>query len=127
VNGDQVVRIDSLSPFTLARDPSLELLSTEGLVRYLVLSGKQDDELYGPIGALWLSEDGERGGFLVSQWALWEGSEFVRGYRGALRRGWTPRSIYEYWRDEVWPGLYTIDEEREADTLLLLHELVTAL
>ncbi len=127
MKGNPVVRIDSLSPFSLTRDRSVEMLSTEGPIRYLLISGTQDDELFGPIGAIWLSEDGLRGGFLVSEWAVWAGSEFVRGYRGALRRGWTPRSIYQYWRDELWPGAYTLDEEREADTLLLLHELVTAL
>jgi hypothetical protein len=121
------VRIDLTSAFALAEEPTAPELETEGRVRYLIVNGKQDDGLWGPIGALWLSEDRDRGGFLVNPWALWEGSEVVRGYRGALDRHWSPEQIYGYWQDEVWRGPYSVDEEREAGTLLLLSELVNAL
>lgn len=123
----EAVRIDLGSPFAIADDPTAPELEAEGRVRYLVVTGKQDDGLWGPIGAVWVSEDGRRGGFLVNPWALWEGSEIVRGHRSALERGWTPEDIYRYWRNEVWPGSYVVDGEREAQTLLLLHELVAVL
>jgi hypothetical protein len=123
----ETVRIDLDSPFALAADLSAPELEAEGRVRYVAVTGKQDDGLWGPVGALWVSEDGRRGGFLVNAWALWEGSEIVRGYRSALERGWTPDEIYRYWRNEVWRGSYTVDEEREAQTLILLHQLVGVL
>ncbi|HEX6332316.1 MAG TPA: hypothetical protein VF129_13670 [Actinomycetota bacterium] len=80
-----------------------------------------------PVGALWLSADGERGGFLVHPWALWEGSEFARGHRSALLRGWTPATIHRYWQEEVWRGTYAADDEVQAETLLLLNELLSTL
>ena len=121
------VRIDLGSPFSLAEDVATPELEAEGRGRYLVVTGKQDDGLWGPIGALWVSQDGRRGGFLVNPWALWEGSEIVRSYGSALERGWTAEEIYRYWSNEVWPGSCVIDEEREAQTLVLLHELVAVL
>jgi hypothetical protein len=123
----ETVRIVPDSVFSLAEDPAAPELEAEGRVRYLVVTGKQDDGLWGPVGAIWISEDGRRGGFLVNPWALWEGSEIVRGYRSALERGWSHEEIYRYWRTEVWRGSYTVDDEREAQTLLLLHELVAVL
>ena len=121
------VRGEATSPFALADAPSAPCLESEGRVRYLVVSGKQDDEMWGPVGAIWLSEDGARGGFLVNPWALWEGGEIVRGCRSALERGWTHPQIYSYWRGEVWPRGYVVDDERVAETLMLVHELVAAL
>ena len=123
----ETVRIDLGSAFSLAEDLAAPELETEGRVRYVVVSGKQDDGLWGPIGALWVSQDGARGGFLVNPWALWAGSELVRGYRSALERGWTAEQVYRYWLSEVWRGSYSVDDEREARTLLLLHELVGVL
>lgn len=122
-------RIDlaSASPFALARTTSTPELEAEGHVRYVVVHGKQDDGLWGPVGAMWLSEDRLRGGFLVNPWALWEGSEIVRGYRGALARDWSPEQIYDYWQHEVWRGSYSIDEECEVERLSLLSELVDVL
>ena len=117
----------SASAFALAEAPDPADLGSEGRVRFMLVSGRQDDGLWGPVGAMWLSHDGHRGGFLVNPWALWEGSEIVRGYRGALDRGWTPERIFGYWSDEVWRGSYSVDEEQEAGTLSLLHELVNAL
>jgi hypothetical protein len=116
-----------VSPFSLVRSPTTSELETEGPVRYVIVSGRQDDGLWGPLGAVWLSEDRRRGGFLVHPWALWEGSEVVRGFRSALRRGWTPSRIYEYWRREVRPRGSAFREERRSDSLAQLNELVAAL
>lgn len=115
------------SPFTLLEDPTTDELRTEGAVRYLLVNGRQDDGLWGPLGALWLSEDELRGGFLVNPWALWAGSEIVRGHRSALARGWTPETIYRYWQREVWRGTYVVEDERLATSLALLSEVVSAL
>ena len=118
---------DVASPLSIVPPPTIEQLAREGRIRYVVISSRQDDELWGPIGALWLSADGERGGFLVHPLAIWAGSEFVRGYRSALDRGWTPASIYDYWRSEVWPGGCTAGDEHRAESLMLLNELVAAI
>lgn len=115
------------SPFAFVRLPTSLELESEGRVRYILVNGKQDDGLWGPVGALWLSDDGERGGFLVHPWALWEGSEFVRGYRSAGQRGWTPATIFAYWKREVWRGTYAAEDELEADNLILLNELLSSL
>jgi hypothetical protein len=115
------------SPFSLVRLPTSVELAPEGKVRYLMMHGKQDDGVWGPVGALWISEDEERGGFLVHPWALFEGSEFVRSYRSAELRDWTPPAIYRYWQEEVWRGTYTADEESTASTLVLLNELLSSL
>ena len=120
-------QLGSRSPFSLVRLPASFELESEGRVLYIVMNGKQDDGIWGPVGALWLSADGQRGGFLVHPWALWEGSEFVRSYRSATERGWTPTSIYRYWQDEVWRGTYAAEPELEAQTLLLLNELLSTL
>ena len=121
------VLLGSRSPFSLVRLPSSFELESEGRVRYLLMNGKQDDGVWGVVGAIWLSVDAERGGFLVHPWALWEGSEFVRGYRSAILRGWTAASIYQYWQAEVWRGTYAADGELQAETLLLLNELLSTL
>ena len=122
-----ISQLDGGSPFSVIVPPSMGELEREGRVSYVLLSGRQDDGLWGPVGAVWLSDDAERGGILVSPWALWEGSEIVRGYRSALRRGWTPLEIYGYWQREVWTRGYTVLEERSAESLYLLNELVSAL
>jgi hypothetical protein len=119
--------LGSRSPFAVVRLPTSFELESEGRVRYIVMQGRQDDGVWGAVGALWLSADEERGGFLVHPWALWEGSEFVRGYRSAILRGWTPAAIYGYWQEEVWRGTYTADGELQAETLLLLNELLSTL
>jgi len=124
---ETTMRIDPASAFSIAETLTSSELEAEGRVRFLIVNGRQDDGLWGPIGALWLSLDERRGGFLVNPWALWGGSEIVRGFRGALRRGWTPASVYEYWQREVWPRGYTVEEARETESLFLLHELVAAL
>jgi hypothetical protein len=123
----QVVSLGSRSPFSLVEPVSTPELRAQGRVRYLLVSGKQDDGIWGPVGAVWLSEDTRRGGFLVHPWGLFEGSEFVRGYRSALKRGWTAESIYRYWQREVWRGTYAIDRERDSETLMLLNDLLVSL
>lgn len=115
------------SPFAVLATPTTDELETQGPVRYVIVSGRQDDGVWGPVGAVWISEDRERGGFVVSPWAPWHGSECVRGYRGALERGWTPAEVFGYWQREVWPRGYTVDRERRAESFALLFELVTAL
>lgn len=119
----------SASPFALLdEDPTISDLEVAGRVRYLLVSGRQDDGIWGVVGALWCSSDGDRGGFLVNPWAPRIGSEMVRSYKGALGRGFTPASVFDYWRCEVWIGAnLSIAEEHEAGSLFLLNELVAAI
>lgn len=117
----------SASAFAVAERPTASDVSVEGGVRFLLVSGRRDEGSWGPVGAAWLAEDRSRGGFIVNPWALWEGSEVVRGYRSAHDRGWSAERIHEYWRSEVWRGSYSVDEEQFAGSLALLCELVNAL
>jgi hypothetical protein len=119
-------RSDETSPFALGEPPTTRALETEGPVRYLLVNGRQDDGHWGPLAALWLSEDRERGGVAVDPWALWAGAEIVRGHESAVRRGWSSEQVYAYWRTEVWPG-QVVDDERRAASLRLLWELLAAL
>ena len=121
------ITFSSASAFAVAEMPRSSALDAERRVRFLVVSGRQDDGFWGPVGALWLSEDRRRGGFLVNPYALWNGSEIARGYRGATDRGWDPEAIFDYWSNEIWRGSYSVDEEQRAETLSLLAELVNAL
>jgi hypothetical protein len=123
----EVLELGMRSPFALLRQPSAPELEREGRVRYLLMNGRQDDGGWGPVGALWLSEDGRRGGVLVHPWALWEGSELVRSYRSAQHRGWTPRAIYGYWQEERRHGDSGAEPELTAETLLLLNELLSTI
>ena len=88
------ISFSSPSAFAVAEMPRSSVLEYERRVRFLVVSGRQDDGLWGPIGALWLSDDGARGGFLVNPYALWNGSEIARSYRSAPKRGWRPAAIF---------------------------------
>ena len=121
------ISFSSPSAFAVAEMPRSSVLEHERHVRFLVVSGRQDDGLWGPIGALWLSDDGARGGFLVNPYALWNGSEIARSYRSAQMRGWRPEAIFDYWSEEIRRGPYSIDEEQGAETLALLADLVNAL
>ena len=121
------IRFSSPSAFAVAEAPTSGDLQTDGRVRFLVVSGIQDDTLWGPVGAMWRSDDGRRGGFIVNPYARWAGSEIARGYRSALGRGWTHAGIYEYWSGEIWRGSYAVDDEQSAETLSLLLDLVRAL
>jgi hypothetical protein len=121
------ISFSSPSAFAVAEMPRSSVLEHERRIRFLVLSGRQDDGLWGSIGAFWLSEDGARGGFLVNPYALWNGSEIARSYRSAQMRGWRPEAIFDYWSEETWRGPYSIDDEQGAETLALLFDLINAL
>ena len=114
------------SPFASpAPTAVLDQLRSEGVVRYLLVSGERDDTTWGIIGAIWLSNDAERGGFLVSPDALWPGCEMARSYRGALSRGWTDEQIFSYWDDQTGSlGTYMIDPNRRVDSLLEVARVV---
>jgi hypothetical protein len=115
------------SPLALVKESvSLPAMRTEGSVRYLLASGECDGGSFGVVGAFWISDDGRRGGFLVSPRAIYSGSEMVRSYRGALRRGWTHDRIFGYWwgRAGLDEGEIRIDRERRADTLYRLHQMI---
>jgi len=116
------------SAFAPVEAPSAPELEAERRVRYLLVSGRQDDGLWGVVGAHWLSDDGLRGGFLVHPWGIEVGGELARSHRGALARGFTPPAIYDYWAKEVWTGANVlVDEERSAASLLLVNELLAVL
>jgi hypothetical protein len=118
------------SPLALVKESvSVPAMRTEGSVRYLLASGARDGGSFGVIGAFWVSDDGQRGGFLVSPQAIYAGSEMVRSYRGALRRGWTHDRIFEYWRGRagLTEGALSIDRRRRAETLLQLHQMISVL
>ena len=108
---------DRPSPF--ATPPThLVDLHREGTVRFLLVSGQRDDGDWGVIGAFWLADDGDRGGFLVSPESLWHGNEMARSFRGALARGWTEERIYRYWEALAGcAGTYMIDPEDQAGSL----------
>jgi len=118
------------SPLALVRESvSLPAMRNEGSVRYLLVTGARDGGSFGAVGAFWLSDDGERGGFLVCPQAIYSGSEMVRSYRGALRRGWTHDRIFSYWGSKAGleQGEVRIDPKRRADTLFRLHQMVATL
>jgi hypothetical protein len=114
------------SPFASpAPTAVLDQLKSEGEVRYLLVSGERDDTTWGIIGAIWLSNDAERGGFLVSPDALWPGCEMARSYRSALSRGWTDEQIFSYWDEQTGSlGTYMIDPDRRVDSLLEVARVV---
>ncbi len=118
------------SPLTLVTDVvTFPELRSEGRVHYLIVSGERDSGAWGVIGAFWLSRDSERGGFLVNPNAVYVGSEMVRSYRGALKRGWTPDQVYRYWQSKV--GVkgepYKVDRQQLADTLMRLNQMIQGL
>ncbi len=103
-------------------------LLSEGPVRFLLVSGDQDDGSWGLVGSFWLSIDGERGGFFVSPRSLWRGSEMVRSYKGARGRGWSDTDIYAYWQGQVGiSGAFMIDPQQHADNLFQVARRVGAL
>jgi len=97
-------------------------------VRFLLVSGDQDDGAWGLVGSFWLSIDGERGGFFVSPRSLWRGSEMVRSFKSARSRGWTDVDIYSYWQGQVGvSGSFMIDPQQHADNLFQVARRVGAL
>jgi hypothetical protein len=116
----------ALGSFT-ERVSTPDLLS-EGPVRFLLVSGDQDDGTWGLVGSFWLSIDGERGGFFVSPRSLWRGSEMVRSFKSARSRGWTDVDIYGYWQGQVGiSGSFMIDPQQHADNLFQVARRVGAL
>ena len=100
----------------------------EGPVRFLLVSGDQDDGAWGLVGAFWLSIDGTRAGFLVAPPAIWQGSEMARSFKSAIARGWTAEEIYRYWQHQVGAtGTIMIDPQQHADTLFHVARRVGAL
>lgn len=100
----------------------------EGPVRFLLVSGDQDDTGWGLIGAFWLSIDSKRGGFIVCPEAIWSGSEMVRSFKSAVTRGWTEEQIYRWWQNQVgWVGKVMVDPQQHADTLFQVARRVGAL
>jgi hypothetical protein len=100
----------------------------EGPLRFLLVSGEQDDGGWGLVGAFWLSIDGSRGGFLVAPDAIWQGSEMVRSLTSAMRRGWSHEEIYRWWQAQVGAvGNVWIDPQQHADTLFHVARRVGAL
>lgn len=109
--------IDTANPQAFAEEPD---------VRYVLVLGDGPD-VFGTVGALWLSEDGRRGGFLPNPGATWTAGEMVRSYEGALERGWTPERIFGYWCETVdaHAGL-RFEAPAVAPTLRALRELVVS-
>ena len=50
------ITFSSASAFAVAEMPRSSALDAERRVRFLVVSGRQDDGFWGSVGALWLSE-----------------------------------------------------------------------
>lgn len=116
------------SPFAMpAPAVLLPNIHLERAVQFLMVSGEKDDRKWGIVGAFWLSRDGQRGGFLLSPSALWQGREMVRSYRSALGRGWTDEQIFTYWKDQTGIlGTVMIDPIRSAETLFSVARVVGA-
>src|SRR5438045_8632790 len=109
---------DAASLASLQEPVAASAALAEGPVRFLLVSGGLDDERWGLVGAFWLSIDGDRGGFMVAPEAIWQGSEMVRSFKGALARGWSQETIYRWWQRQVGvSGSIMIDPQQHADTL----------
>jgi len=117
------------SPFaTPAPTVLLPNVHREGPVRFLLVSGEKDDGRWGIVGAFWLSNDAERGGFLLSPSALWQGREMARSYRSALSREWSDERIFSYWNEQTGIlGTVMIDPVRTAETLSSVARVVGAI
>jgi len=106
------------SPFATMPVLHLADIQRDGSVRILLVSGARDDARWGIIGAFWIADEGDQGGFLVSPESLWHGSEMVRSYLSAIARGWTHERIYRYWEGQVGStGTYMIDPGERASSL----------
>ena len=77
-------------------------VSSEGRVRYLLIHGELDRGGAGLVGAIWISADGERGGFIHGSGAEWTAAEMARSHQSALDRGWSHERIFRYWSED--PG-----------------------
>lgn len=105
------------SPFTATGRIDPELLRTPGRVRYLIVRGAREGSSLGVLGAIWVSEDGERGGVIPHPEGAWSAGELVRNHRGAIERGWSPLRIFAYWRESVERWGVEIDPPAFAESL----------
>lgn len=114
------------SPFAVAERVDPQLLRTEGRVRYLVVRGAREGSDLGVVGAIWVSEDGLRGGVVPHPGAAWSAGELIRNHQGAVERGWSPLRIFAYWRETVEPWGVEIDPPEVAETLRVLTARIEA-
>jgi hypothetical protein len=105
------------SRFAVAEGIDPDLLRSEGRVRYLLVRGAREGSSLGVIGAIWVSEDGKRGGVVPHPEAAWAAGELIRNHEGAIERGWSPLRIFAYWRETVDPWGVEIEPPATADTL----------
>ena len=103
------------SPFASAERVDPELLRTEGRVRYLLVRGAGSG--VGVVGAIWVSDDGLRGGVIPNPDGVWAAGELIRNHRNAVERGWSPLRIFSYWRENVEPLGYEIGSPETAESL----------
>jgi len=106
------------SPFSVAERVAPEVLRTEGTVRFLLVRGAREGSNLGVVGAIWVSEDGDRGGVVPHPHGAWSAGELIRNYQGAIERGWSPLRIFAYWRESVEPWGLEIDPPGVAESLL---------
>ena len=91
------------SPFAVVDRVDPRLLGSEGPVRFLLVRGAREGLSLGVVGAIWVSEDGSRGGVISHPEGSWSAAELTRNHQSAVERGWSPARIFEYWRDaEAW-------------------------
>ena len=114
------------SPFAVKTDlVDQEWLVSEGRVRYLIVHGELDRGGTGIVGAIWISVDGNRGGFVRGFGATWSAGEMARSHKGALDRGWTHDRIFRFWNET--PGELigiTVADLAEAESLRKLVNFV---
>ena len=66
-------------------------------LRFILMHATRTDGSVWPLGAVWLNDSGDDGGFLPARAGGWLSEEMQRSYDGAIARGWTPSRIFEYW------------------------------
>ncbi len=91
------------------------------------MRGSREGAGLGVVGAIWVSEDGRRGGVVPHPEGAWSSAELTRNHQSATERGWSPSQIFEYWRDsadDVW-GL-EIEPPSGAESLRALTARVQA-
>ncbi|MGH2637215.1 MAG: hypothetical protein ACRDHU_13860 [Actinomycetota bacterium] len=115
--GAEMSTVWSRSPFAAAGRVDAELLRTEGQVRFLLVRGAREGASLGVVGAIWVSEDGARGGVVPHPDGGWSAGELIRNHQNALERGWSPLRIFAYWRESVEPWGVEIDPPESAESL----------
>jgi hypothetical protein len=108
-------------------DPLRELMRTDGPLKFRIVRGTRQDHAFGVIGAVWLSADTERSGFIANPAAGNAMTPWVMMWRGALEGGWKPRDIYEYASDSLDRSVVASAEfETEASGMAEVFTLVSA-